>query len=217
MELVEAFAKFFAERGYTTIGFYRREMYFDPREDIEYNKHLFQQSVIDVRRAIDFLQQQPGVDADRIAIMGASLGGIIGALATEADPRLKATVMMISAGDLPMILDRSNYSRVYRFRQSIIKRYHLQREDVYKFGCANLREVDPLTYASRIDPRRLLMINGSIDTIIPLAAAHETWEAFGRPEWRILPVSHYSSMLMIDYAQRVSLSHFRKVMKRQAD
>jgi len=212
MELVKMFAEFFAQHGFTTIGFYRREMFFNPNKDIEYNKRLFRQSVIDVRRAIDFLQAQPGVDPDKIAIMGASLGGIVSALATEADKRLQATVMMIASGDLPMILDRSNYSRVYRYRQSLLQRYHITREEVYRFGCQNLNDVDPLTYAARIDPRRLLMINGALDTIIPLAAARETWEAFGKPDWRILPVSHYSSMLMVDYAQRRSLEHFRKVM-----
>ncbi len=214
MELVEAFAKFFAERGYTTIGFYRREMFFNPDQDIEYNKHVFQQTVIDVRRAIDFLQTQPGVDPNRVGIMGASLGGIISALATQADSRIKATVMMIAAGDLPTILDRSNYSRVYRFRQSLIKRYGLERDQVCQFGRDKLTEIDPLTYASRIDPKRVLMINGSMDTIIPLAAARTTWEAFGKPEWRILPVTHYSSMLLVEYAQHLSWSHFKRVMPR---
>jgi hypothetical protein len=212
MELVEMFAKYFAQRGFTAIGFYRREMFFNPKQDLEYNKNLFRQSVIDVRRAIDFLQGQPGVDPDKIGIMGASLGGIISALAMEADKRLQAMVTMVAAGDLPMILDRSNYSRIYRFRRSLMERYHLQREDIYRFGRKGLTDIDPLAYAERIDPSRVLMINGSLDTIVPLAAARETWEAFGRPEWRILPVSHYTSMLMIEYAQHISLVHFRRVM-----
>jgi len=212
MELPKKFAAFYAEQGFTTLAFYRRERFFNPDRDMEYNVHLIRQSVIDVRRAIDFLQTQPEVDINKLGLMGTSLGGIIGALATEADGRIKATALLVSAGNLPKILDTSWYSRVRKFRDGIIKRYNIDRDDIVEWSRPYLEPIDPITHAKRIDPARVLMINGNLDSIIHLSAARDTWEAFGKPEWRILPVSHYSSMLLINYAKKKTLQHFQRVL-----
>jgi fermentation-respiration switch protein FrsA (DUF1100 family) len=45
-----------------------------------------------------------------------------------------------------------------------------------------LADVDPLTYASRIAPRPLLMINGSEDRVIPALAAQRLYDAAGEPK-----------------------------------
>jgi esterase/lipase len=213
MSLVKGFAEYYAQHGFTTMAFYRREGFFNPAEDLEYNVDLIRQSVIDVRRAIDFLQTQPEADPDRIAVMGVSLGGIIAALATEADGRIKATGMLVSAGDLPLILEKSHYERVVRFRNGMMKRCHLDTcDDLVHFAQASMRQVDPATYADRVDPARLLMINGYQDNIINIHAALETWKAFGKPEWRTLPVGHYSSFALVDLARRWTLEHFQRVL-----
>lgn len=212
MDIPKRFAEYFAEQGFTTLAFYRRERFFNPEKTLEYNEHLFRQSVIDVRRAIDFLYTQPEVDTNKLGIMGASLGGIISSLATAADSRIKATAMLISGGNLPKILDRSNYSRIARFRDGLIRQYNISRSEISEFTEPYLKPIDPITYAKRIDPSKMLMINGYLDTIIPLSAARDTWVAFGKPEWRILLVSHYSSMLMVRYAQEKIFQHYQKVL-----
>ncbi|HPQ67709.1 MAG TPA: dienelactone hydrolase family protein [bacterium] len=212
MDLTKNFAASYAEAGYTTLGFYRREMFFNPDKSMEYNVELFRQSVIDVRRGIDFLQGQPEVDLEKLGIMGASLGGIIGALSTVADGRIKATASLVSAGNLPKILDTSGYSRVRKFRNGLMKRYDVKRDKLKDWATPYLKPIDPLTYADRIDPARYLMINGSMDNIIKLSAAEDTWLAFGKPEWRIYPVGHYTSMLMINKAKKLTIEHFNRVL-----
>ncbi len=46
----------------------------------------------DVPAAIDFLARQPEVDADRIGIFGASIGGQVALRAAAADPRIRAAM-----------------------------------------------------------------------------------------------------------------------------
>jgi predicted esterase len=53
--------------------------------------------VIALRRAIDVLAQQPGVDPHRIALVGHDFGAMYGALAAASDPRISDIVLMTPA------------------------------------------------------------------------------------------------------------------------
>ena len=53
-----------------------------------------EKNVIDVRRGVDFLSKRPHVDKDRIAFVGLSYGGHLGALLVPQEPRFKAFVLM---------------------------------------------------------------------------------------------------------------------------
>lgn len=213
IELASTFAEAYAQKGYNTLAFYRREQFFNPSKPIEYNVTLFRQSVIDVRRGIDFLETREVVDTDRVAILGMSLGGILGSLATEADSRIKATAMLVSSGSLAHIMETSQYGRVIRFRKGMIKRYGFAtRQELIDFAGPKMGPVDPITYADRIDPARVLMINGYQDNIIKISAARQTWEAFGRPTWRTLPVGHYSAFALISLAKKWTLAHFESIL-----
>lgn len=48
----------------------------------------------DIRAAIAYLRTRPEIDAERIAILGHSEGGLIGPMVAAGDPRLKAIVVM---------------------------------------------------------------------------------------------------------------------------
>jgi len=50
------------------------------------------ESVIDYRRAIDYLETRPEIDMDRIGLIGYSLGGIMTYALTAAEPRIKVAV-----------------------------------------------------------------------------------------------------------------------------
>ena len=53
------------------------------------------QATWDVRRAVDWLQRQPEVDPDRIALVGISLGAILGATALASEPRLHSAALIL--------------------------------------------------------------------------------------------------------------------------
>jgi uncharacterized protein len=60
----------------------------DPREQVR-----------DVQNAVTYLRTRADVDADRIAVLGASFGGAIAIGAAAADRRLRAVVSLVGIGD----------------------------------------------------------------------------------------------------------------------
>jgi len=53
---------------------------------------------------------------------------------------------------------------------------------------------DPLTYAHRLAGKRLFMMAGKVDEVIPPSSAQALWEAAGRPPMRWYDCGHYSAV-----------------------
>jgi hypothetical protein len=54
---------------------------------------------------------------------------------------------------------------------------------------------DPLTFASLIRSRPVLMLNASFDEIIPKLATLDLWESYGKPSIEWYPATHASIWL----------------------
>jgi len=68
---------------------------------VEEVRNLFQQWMSTVGDAIKFGRQQPNVDADRVALVGFSLGGFLAMGTTVAEPNLKVDAVVEMFGGLP--------------------------------------------------------------------------------------------------------------------
>ena len=110
------------------------------------------QAASDVRTVTSWLAVQPGVDPHRLGVVGISLGAIVAHLAMGEDNRLTAGVAVLGGGDLP---DLSQKSLLVR----LLRRLYSQPLDPATLD--GLRVVDPLTYAARNRPRRVLMIEAA--------------------------------------------------------
>ena len=62
-----------------------------------------QQLVSDARRALDYVETRPDIDAARLAYYGLSWGGQLGPITIALDPRIKAGVLLMGglASDKP--------------------------------------------------------------------------------------------------------------------
>ncbi len=60
------------------------------------------QTVVDLRRGIDYLLSRPDIDPERIAVFGGSLGGWIGSILTAVEPRIKASILIVPATEFIM-------------------------------------------------------------------------------------------------------------------
>lgn len=60
------------------------------------------QSVVDLRRGIDYLLSRPDIDPERIAVFGGSLGGWIGSILSAVEPRIKVSVLSVPATEFIM-------------------------------------------------------------------------------------------------------------------
>jgi len=199
-ELSLSFAKHFADRGFHCLAMTRRERFFNPDNELAYNRTLFRQTVIDIRRAVDWLEGQPLVDRERISILGISLGSIMSQLAMAADDRIRAGALLLGAMDLPEVLDTSGYIVVKRLRKVAMERHGVDREGLAELAQQAFGDVDPKTYADRIDPADVMMVSGRYDNIIKYSVSLKTWETLGRPEFLVVPSGHYSAALYKRYA-----------------
>ncbi|HEY2026182.1 MAG TPA: alpha/beta fold hydrolase [Gemmatimonadaceae bacterium] len=111
-------------------------------------------AIAEARAAVTWLSEQGETDADRMGVVGYSLGGFLALMAAAEDERLRV-VALAAAGDLP---DRTPYASLVR-------------------GLVN-----PLRAAKRLDGRPLLLVNGRHDTTTRPEQAERLFEAATEPK-----------------------------------
>jgi dienelactone hydrolase len=125
----------------------------------------------DLQRAVDVLRARPNVDDDRIAYLGISYGGAMGALFVGIERRLKAAVLEVADGGL-----------VSHFTGP---------EDVGFMGsqsCATrlgwfraMAPIEPIRFIPHAPPTSLLLQNGRMDNLVPQADAEALHAAVREP------------------------------------
>lgn len=163
-------------------------------------QEAMRQRTIDLMRFLDRMEKD--LHPSAFHAVGISLGGITASLFTAIDPRVKSLMIAVSSASIARILMDSKAEDIRKLRDILLEKYHLSYAEAYSLIDENLRVVEPIIYASRINPKRILMVSGMldmlgiVDTAIPLSATRETWKAFGHPEWvTLLFTGHVSSFL----------------------
>jgi dienelactone hydrolase len=144
------------------------------------------QGVCDVRRAAAWLKCRPDIDPKRIGVSGISLGGIVASVAVAIDPDINEGAFLLAGGDLADILWNMPESRKYKDLWLASGRTKADLETL-------TRPYDPLTYAHRLKGKRLLMIAGKVDEVIPSSSAEKLWKAAGEPPIVWYDCGHYSA------------------------
>ena len=161
----------------------------------------FRQAVMDVRRAGDWLASRPDVEPSRVGIVGISLGAIVGGLAAGVDDRFGRSVFIIGGGDLPAILLNPS-------RETAMARKKIAEAGLSAGRIAELcRDVDPCTFAARIRPEEILMINAEEDEVIPKAATERFFEAAGRPAIRWMKGGHTGVVMQLGPVLKDIVAH----------
>jgi dienelactone hydrolase len=169
--------------------------------DIERSMGAMRQGICDVRRAAAWLGGRTEIDPRQLGITGISLGGIVSSVATAVDPTLNRAVFLLAGGDLARILWEMPEAASYRAQwieggrtQSDLK--------------ALTDPFDPLTYAPRLVGKRLLMIAGKVDEVVPPASTQALWSAAGRPRILWYDCGHYSALAYLLPAVRTTVEFF---------
>ena len=172
-------------------------------DDTKIAAGAFNQAASDVSTIATWLQAQPEVNPDKLGVAGVSLGAIITHLAMGRDERLNAGVALVGGGDLKEISQLDTLAKLFlRVKGNVTPD---------KISDAELREADPLYHVEINRPRRVLMIQGARDEIIPRRASTELWEALGRPPIQWLDIGHYGLFLGVKSAQRATYIYLNNV------
>jgi cephalosporin-C deacetylase-like acetyl esterase len=137
-----------------------------PTRDSDKDYDFSVQQVKELRRALDVLVAQPGVDKTRVALVGHDFGAMYGALATAADPRVTAFVYMAGT---------SSFSDWFLFAP---KREGAARDAFV----AKLAPLDPIKYLPKIAPRPVLLQFGTKDQFVKNEAAKAMADATTGPK-----------------------------------
>jgi dienelactone hydrolase len=143
------------------------------------------QGVLDCRAAAAWLASRPEVDADRLGMVGTSLGSFLTALTSANEPRIKNVCMLLGGGGLvDAYYDHPKARPV--------------TEWIDRLGGKNLVKkliapVDPITYAAQLKSKHLLMIAARKDEIVPAKAASQLLEATGRQRIVWLDAGHVTA------------------------
>jgi pimeloyl-ACP methyl ester carboxylesterase len=76
------------------------------------------QAVVDLRRGLDVLLAQPGIDPKRLAYVGHSYGAQWGSILSAVDKRMRTTILMAGVAELSDIMLRSDDPGMIGFRKN---------------------------------------------------------------------------------------------------
>jgi dipeptidyl aminopeptidase/acylaminoacyl peptidase len=205
------FAAYFAKQGMAAVIVHRPKLSGDVESLDELNTML-KQTVKDHIQVLDWLVTQPSLDTNRVALFGASLGGIKGALLTALDGRIKAAALGLAGSDLPYIVTHSTERGVVRARTAVLQKQHWTLPELEQRLRDNIT-LDPQTLAPYVDSRKVLLILGVFDSVVPFKKGWELRKHLGKPETILLPSGHYTAALFIPYLEYATLTFFKQRFK----
>ncbi len=153
-----------------------------------------QTTVIDIRRLVDWAQTQPGVEAEGIALIGFSVGALVGALVVASEPRLVAAVLVMGGAN-PDEIAVTCTGLASLTRMTITAQFDWTLAEYQGVVAEAFRDVNPARYGTRLHPRNLFMVDAHNDDCMPASSREALWEMLGRPERLSLHYGHKSSFL----------------------
>jgi len=169
--------------------------------DVERTLEAVRQGVLDLRCATAWMAARPEVDAQRLGIMGTSLGSLMATLTAEMEPRLGRVAVLLGGGGFVDAYYDDPRAAPYR---KIWEATGGTRAEVAKF----LAPVDPLTCAANLQDRKVLMFAAKHDQIILPKMAEALWQATGRQQIFWLEATHYSAALYLVPGLQHVVRHF---------
>jgi uncharacterized protein len=129
-------------------------------------------TVVDLRRAIDYLSSLPECRG-RIAYAGVSMGGVIGSILAGRDRRVGAAVLMSVS---------PNFRNSIHTASVLVPDVKRDPQRLYR----RLSPYDPVKWIPRIAPRPVMLLHGDKDPFIPIETARQTQAAAREPAVKLI-------------------------------
>jgi dienelactone hydrolase len=139
-------------------------------------------TIVDTRRLIDWAEQRPEIDADRVALIGFSLGAFVAGTIATQEPRLAATVTVMGGSHLNSVIATCDGKRATRVQATAAENFGWDREELAAQLEPIIGVVDAANYPNRVDPKGVLIIDASRDKCVPEKSREDLWLALGKPE-----------------------------------
>jgi len=152
----------------------------------------------DMLRSADFLASRPGVDPNRLRVMGTSLGGILSVTAAARDARFEKAAFLLAGGDLKGLFATSARPEITPIARAIDRADARTREKIELAW----HLLEPTNHAARLAGRvragNVRMFNVAEDEVIPPAHTRTLASALGiprGPNYEVRPaLGHYTAV-----------------------
>ena len=201
------FSKALCKEGFVVILPNRQERLFDI--SMEQINEMLAQHLEDLKQIVDWAEKQPYIDADRIGVLGISMGGVKAAMLQASDRRIKTSVLCLSGGNLAEIISKSNEKTVIRYRDAQMQKYALDLK-AFRNKLAEEIKLDPLHLASYISAEHTLLILARFDRTVPYKNGLALLKAIGGPEHIVVPATHLSAILWLPYIRHKSVDYLKR-------
>ena len=139
--------------------------YADPKLDLLVHR----QSVIDVRRGIDLLEQHPKIDPERIGFVGIDYGAWTGAIVAGIEYRILTYILIGCPYQPTSDLKSSSDPQIVKIRNTIT-------QEQLSFYEASLKKLDPINYLPFHRNSNILFQFSRIDPNFPLTTIQQTFQ-----------------------------------------
>ena len=204
--LMRPFATKFARNGYAAviIDTVQRRTLLD---DLGNPEPAIRLAIQRHRRVIDWIETRPDLDASRIGVFGASLGGFNALYLAAMDSRVSVASTALVGGSLPYVLVNSDERRIVEATEAAKSRLSMDDEQLLDYLGEKI-ETDVLAVAPHVNADRVLMVLTKYDTTVPYDSQLRLRDAMGTPEAITLPTSHNMAALYLFYLRSRILKFF---------
>jgi dienelactone hydrolase len=171
---------------------------------------LFRRTVLHQRLLLRWLRDDFAPGNAQFAL-GMSLGGMVATVVAAQEPTLAGVAVCLSGGDVARLVVHSSESRVRAWRDWRLEHDGIG-DDALTQELEQFLTHEPLRFAPAVATGRVLLVEATLDTVVPHRHRQLLWEAFGRPARYSVPFGHYSAALAIDAVIDRAASHFRSLL-----
>lgn len=213
--LMRPFATKFARNGYAAviIDTVQRRTLLDDLGDPEPAIRL---TIQRHRRVIDWVETRPDLDASKIAVFGASLGGFNALYLAAMDPRVRAVSPALVGGSLPYVLVTSDERRIVEATDAVKNQLSMDDDQLMDYLTEKI-ETDVLAVAPHVNADRVLMVLTKYDSTVPYDSQLRLRDAMGNPEAITLPTSHNMAAAYLFYLRSRVLKFFDRKLSEESD
>jgi pimeloyl-ACP methyl ester carboxylesterase len=168
------------------------------------------------RRVIDWVETRPDLDASRLAVFGASLGGFNALYLAAMDPRVSVATTALVGGSLPYVLVNSDERRIVEATDAVKSQLSMDDDQLMDYLTAEI-ETDVLTVAPHMNADRVLMVLTKYDKTVPYDSQLRLRDAMGDPEAITLPTSHNMAAAYLFYLRSRVLKFFDRKLSEESE
>jgi uncharacterized protein len=137
------------------------------------------QEARDVDGAVTFVLSQPGVDADKVAVLGHSMGGATVILAAAHNPTISAVIAQSTYTSLEDNVSASmrQLTGLPAFPFAPLVVFFGEQQSGMQ-----IRQVRPVDDIGKISPRPILLVHGERDNLVQVSNVYHLYEAAAQPK-----------------------------------